>query len=145
MPVQVRQDKSFFTFARERRWSLWNFLKCNLQLLESYIMVLESKLMLMAINSYHTVEEMNGVRCSVVEKKVSAERAAYIKNILETSGFKTETTEAEGAYNVGVTDVVFNLQHALYARLIHKGNRKQVVTPADWFQKLPTGDYYWQY
>jgi hypothetical protein len=99
----------------------------------------------MAINTHHSIEEINGVRCSVVEKKISAERAGYIKNILETSGYKTETAESEGTYTVGVTDIVFNIQHALYSRSLRKANRKQVVTPAEWFQKQQKGDYYWEY
>jgi hypothetical protein len=34
----------------------------------------------------HIVEELNGVRCSIVEKNVSPERVEFLKNILEING-----------------------------------------------------------
>lgn len=99
----------------------------------------------MAINPYHTVEEINGTRCSVVEKKVSTERAAFIKGILQNSGLTVEVaTDAEGNSTVGVTDITFNTLHALYARKLFTADKK-VVNPSFWYQKEQTGDYYWDY
>ena len=38
----------------------------------------------MALNKgKHLVEEIDGVRCTVVEKGITAERAQFLKNILE--------------------------------------------------------------
>jgi len=35
----------------------------------------------------HVVEEINAVRCSIVEKNVSPERAEFLKKLLEHNGF----------------------------------------------------------
>ena len=37
----------------------------------------------MAINKNHEFEELNGVKCAVVEKNASAERVAFLKQLLE--------------------------------------------------------------
>jgi len=99
----------------------------------------------MAINPYHIIEEINGTRCSIIEKKVSAERAAFIKSILESSGQVVLTnTEEDGLVTVGVTSVIFNLVYALYARALKTSNNK-LVTPAFWYQKQQTDKFYWNY
>ena len=36
----------------------------------------------MAINQNHMSEELNGVKCAIVEKNVSAERASFLKQLL---------------------------------------------------------------
>lgn len=99
----------------------------------------------MAINPYHIIEEINGTRCSIIEKKVSAERAAFIKTILESSDQEVMTNTAEdGSVTVGVTNVIFNLVHALYARSLRTPDNK-LVTPAYWYQKQQTDQFYWDY
>jgi len=35
----------------------------------------------------HIVEELNGTRCSIVEKNVSPERTGFLKELLENNGF----------------------------------------------------------
>jgi hypothetical protein len=42
----------------------------------------------MAINKNHEFEELDGVKCAIVEKNASAERAAFLKDLLEINGFK---------------------------------------------------------
>src|SRR5690242_9706814 len=37
----------------------------------------------MAINKNHEFEELNGVKCAIVEKNASAERVAFLKELLE--------------------------------------------------------------
>ena len=37
----------------------------------------------MAINKNHEFEELNGVKCAIVEKNASAERVAFLKSLLE--------------------------------------------------------------
>lgn len=99
----------------------------------------------MAINPHYTVEELDGKRCSVVEKKVSAERAGFIKSILENSGQEVVTvTDETGTVTIGVTNILFNPTYALYSRSLRTPEGK-VVTPAYWYQKESTGDYYWEY
>ena len=41
----------------------------------------------MAINKNHEFEELDGVKCGIVEKNVSAERVQFLKKILEYNGF----------------------------------------------------------
>jgi hypothetical protein len=37
----------------------------------------------MAINKNHEFEELNGVKCAIVEKNATAERVAFLKQLLE--------------------------------------------------------------
>lgn len=37
----------------------------------------------MAINQNHLFEELNGIKCAIVEKNVSTERAAFLRRLLE--------------------------------------------------------------
>jgi hypothetical protein len=41
----------------------------------------------MAINKNHLFEELDGVKCGIVEKDASAYRAAFLKKLLEYNGF----------------------------------------------------------
>jgi hypothetical protein len=42
----------------------------------------------MAINKNHEFEELNGNKCAVVEKNASAERVAFLKQLLEFNKYK---------------------------------------------------------
>ena len=42
----------------------------------------------MAINANHPFEELNGIRCAVVEKNCSKERVAFLKYVLEGNDFE---------------------------------------------------------
>jgi hypothetical protein len=99
----------------------------------------------MAINPHHTIEEINGIRCSLIERKISSERASFIQAILESSGQEVICgTDPEGFITLGVTNLVFNLAHALYARQLRTPDKK-LVTPAIWYQKPQTEGFYWEY
>jgi len=41
----------------------------------------------MAINQNHLFEELNGVKCAIVEKNASQERAEFLKSLLEFNGY----------------------------------------------------------
>ncbi|MGZ5287253.1 MAG: hypothetical protein ACXWB9_08720 [Flavisolibacter sp.] len=41
----------------------------------------------MAINKNHEFEELNGIKCAIVEKNVSPERVEFLKQILELNQF----------------------------------------------------------
>ena len=41
----------------------------------------------MAINKNHEFEELNGVKCAIVEKNASAERVAFLKQLLELNKY----------------------------------------------------------
>ena len=113
----------------------------------------------MAINQNHPFEEINGIRCAVVEKNVKPERVEFLKYILEGNGFTVMvapspppkaspvTKVEEGAepapvitpvapetFTVGVTDVTFNSINAIYGRLLRSPDG-HVVTMAYWQQK----------
>lgn len=42
----------------------------------------------MAINKNHEFEELDGVKCGIVEKNVSADRVAFLKKLLEFNYYK---------------------------------------------------------
>ena len=41
----------------------------------------------MAINKNHEFDDLDGVKCAVVEKTVTPERVAFLKSLLELNGF----------------------------------------------------------
>ncbi len=113
----------------------------------------------MAINKNHEFEELDGVKCAVVEKNVTEERVAFLKDLLEYNKFTVVVVPspapkaapapkpAEGeavppppeppkptTFTVGVTNVAFNAINAVYGRLLRTRDGR-VVTAAYWQQK----------
>lgn len=112
----------------------------------------------MAINKNHEFEELDGVKCAIVEKNVSAERVAFLKELLEWNQYTVMVVPSpppkaapqppvvEGAealpppspppasFTVGVTDVSFNAINAIFGRLL-KTREGKIVTLAYWHQK----------
>jgi hypothetical protein len=115
----------------------------------------------MAINKNHEFEELNGVKCAIVEKNVSQERADFLNDLLKLNKYNViitaspppkvapvaaakATTEPiippaapappPAAFTVGVTDVTFNPINAVFGRLL-KTKDGRVVTLAYWQQK----------
>ncbi len=117
----------------------------------------------MAINKNHEFEELNGVKCGIVEKNVKPERVAFLKELLEYNGFTVVAVPSpapkvapvggpkEGepvpsppppapeTFTVGVTDISFNPINAIFGRLLHAKDR-HVVTQAYWHQKETTSN-----
>jgi hypothetical protein len=112
----------------------------------------------MAINSNHLLEELDGVRCIIVEKNLTPERVAFLKPLLEYNTLKVvvvpspapkvaapavPVTEGEAiieppvqapeTYTMGVTNMLFNTVNAVYGRLLRTPDG-HVVTPAYWHQ-----------
>ena len=88
----------------------------------------------------HTVTEIEGVRCTVVETGKSDERVKFLKEILEFNGYEVKT-EKEKAKDgsalatsvIGVTDIVFSAMINLYERkLLRKDGH--ILNPAFWNQ-----------
>ncbi len=106
----------------------------------------------MALKAKHTVEEINGVRCTVVEKGASASRIDFLKNLLGFNKFdvqvtqdKKETEDAPTLFTVGVTDLVFNPVIAVYEMSLKTPDGKR-VSPAYWDQKeTEIVDQYWEF
>ena len=117
----------------------------------------------MAINKNHEFEELDGVKCGIVEKNVLPGRSQFLKKILQFNGFtvvvvpspppkaaaapvaKTEEGEtpaplveaapaAPTSFTVGVTDYTFNPINAIFGRLL-KTPDGHIVTLAYWQQK----------
>lgn len=112
----------------------------------------------MAINKNHEFEELDGVKCGIVEKNVLPERVEFLKKILTFNGFSVivvsspapkvaakpaadvpEETEVAApilpeTFTVGVTDYTFNTVNAIFGRSL-KTPDGHVVTLAYWQQK----------
>lgn len=111
----------------------------------------------MPINQNHTFEDLNGVKCAIVEKNASAERVTFLKTLLEYNGFtviivpspppkalpgtavsattpERDTEPLKETFTVGVTNVMFNATNAIFGRLL-KTVDGHVVTLAYWEQK----------
>ena len=46
----------------------------------------------MAINKNHEFEELNGIKCAIVEKNVSPQRVEFLKNLLQFNGYEVVVT-----------------------------------------------------
>ena len=118
----------------------------------------------MAINKNHEFEELNGVKCAIVEKNVDQQRVGFLKELLELNNFTVvvvpsappkiqppaapvataenagtpapvpELPPAPTSFTVGVTDVSFNAVNAIFGRLL-KTKEGNIVTLAYWQQK----------
>lgn len=113
----------------------------------------------MAINKNHPFEDIDGVKCAVVETGVSEDRKNFLKDLLEYNRYQVvvsaeapkapavaapaegEASEPTAAtppppttYKLGVTDVTFNTTNAIYGRLLKTRNGR-VVTMAYWQQQ----------
>lgn len=115
----------------------------------------------MAINKNHEFEELNGVKCAIVEKNASKERVEFLKALLELNKFTVVVVPSPPAkaapapkpvegetlppapsptppppetFTVGVTNVAFNPTNAIFGRLLRTKDG-HVVTMAYWEQK----------
>ena len=116
----------------------------------------------MAINKNHEFEELNGIKCAIVEKNASPARVQFLKQLLEFNGFTVvvvptpvkpavapkpvsagEAVEqsapeppapAPETFTIGVTHVAFNPTNAIFGRLL-KTPDGHVVTQAYWLQQ----------
>ncbi len=105
----------------------------------------------MAINNAkHIVAEIDNIRCTIIEKGVSLERAAFLRELLEYNKLEVkemiepaEPAGGEPKYTIGVTDLVFNPVFAIYERRLKTPDNKP-VTPAYWKQECVDCDpRYW--
>ncbi len=112
----------------------------------------------MAINKNHEFEDLNGVKCAIVEKNVPQNRADFLNDLLKLNNYtvvivaspppkaapaaaaaKTEEIAVTpppppATFIVGVTDVTFNAINAVFGRLL-KSRDGHIVTLAYWQQK----------
>jgi hypothetical protein len=96
----------------------------------------------------HTVSEIGGVRCSVVETGANEERVTFLKALLDHNKFEVKVAEVkkEGespTFTIGVTDILFNPVFSVYERTL-KSIDGFKVTPAYWNQITTVFDpRYW--
>jgi len=117
----------------------------------------------MAINKNHEFEELNGIKCGIVERNAGPQRVQFLKELLEYNKYTVIVSPspppkvapvpvakaAEGTepalsppvpppppetFTVGVTDYTFNPINAIFGRLLHTPGG-HVVTQAYWQQK----------
>lgn len=113
----------------------------------------------MAINKNHEFEELDGVKCAIVEKNALQQRVDFLKPLLELNKYTvvvvaspppktaaaattTATTDVPvetappppATFTIGVTDVTFNPTNAIFGRLLKTYNG-HIVTLAYWQQK----------
>jgi hypothetical protein len=84
----------------------------------------------------HIIEEIDGMRCSLVEKGASPERTGFLKKLLELNGYTVKiAAEVETeTFKIGVTDLLFNPVVDVYKRSLKSFTGKK-VTPAYWLQE----------
>lgn len=111
----------------------------------------------MAINKNHEFEELDNIKCAIVEKNITPYRVEFLKTLLTNNGYTvvvvpaapskvtipaatTETAETPTnaevpeLFTLGVTDVSFNAVNAIFGRIL-KSPTGHVVTLAYWQQK----------
>jgi len=118
----------------------------------------------MAINKNHEFEELDGVKCGIVEKNVAPQRVEFLKDLLQYNGFTvvvvaspppkaaaaapapkaedgtsipipaTPAPAAPETFTVGVSDYTFNPINAIFGRSL-KTKDGHVVTLAYWHQQ----------
>lgn len=90
----------------------------------------------MALNKgKHIVEEINGVRCTVVESALTEDRLGFLSDLLVLNGFTIHRMDdPKGGFVLGVTDILFNPVIAVYQRRL-KTKTGHKVTPAYWLQE----------
>jgi len=119
----------------------------------------------MAINKNHEFEELNGVKCGIVEKNVKPQRVEFLKKILEYNRYTVVVVpspppkvaappplkEGETAvplspapptpetFTIGVSDYTFNTINAIFGRML-KTPDGHIVTLAYWNQKEATNN-----
>ena len=106
----------------------------------------------MAINKNHLFEELDGIKCAIVESNVSKKRMDFLKSLLEYNGYTVivvpavtkpvvakegepvEIVEQEEKYTLGVTHLAFNATNAIFGRLL-KTKEGKFVTQKYWLQQ----------
>jgi hypothetical protein len=107
----------------------------------------------MAINKNHEFEDLEGIKCAIVERNANEGRVTFLKELLEQNGYKVivvpspppknanpeiESTP-EAGNTIGVTDVTFNPTNAIFGRLLKTG-KGRIVTRSYWLQEEEESD-----
>ncbi len=120
----------------------------------------------MKISGKHSVEEINGTRCSVVEIETSEARANFLQALLKHNGYTVEiqknippplkpkkqgevelttVTETPATFKIGVTDITFNVSIMVFSRKL-KTLENKILLPTYWTQEdMEYEGWYWKY
>jgi len=105
----------------------------------------------MTLKAKHIVEEINGTRCTIIEKGATADRVKFLKNLMEFNNYEVIIADellVEGSpalFTIGTTNLVFNPVIAVY-ELSLKTQAGQKVSPAYWNQySTDCVDEYWEF
>jgi hypothetical protein len=99
----------------------------------------------------HIVEEIENIRCTIIESGITIERVNFLKEILEFNKFEVkiekeknnENSEKE-LFRIGVTDLIFNPSIAIFERKL-KTKEGKSITPEFWFEEATEiKPYYWK-
>lgn len=107
----------------------------------------------MAINQNHPFDDLDGVKCAIVEKNCTPERVEFLKKLLEYNRYTVVVAKSPPpkaavpatpdappppappeTFTVGVTDVTFNVTNAIFGRLLFTTSG-HIVTRDYWQQK----------
>ncbi len=122
----------------------------------------------MAINKNHEFEDLDNIKCSIVEKNANAERVQFLKDLLtynkykvvvvpspapkaaapvvaaplaegETASAPAPAPVAPSTFTIGVTDLRFNPTNAVFGRSLPTTDG-HIVTLAYWNQEQAVSD-----
>lgn len=104
----------------------------------------------MSLTGKHNITEIEGVRCTIVEKGLGEDRLQFLSELLSQNGFEIKVMEENRkseqdpqTYLLGVTDLVFNPVIWIYQRKLRTENGHK-VTADYWNQKTKiTEPNYW--
>ena len=93
----------------------------------------------------HIIEEIDGIRCTIVEKGMDKNRMLFLKELLEFNQYEVKTiTDKEANYTMGVTDIIFNPTIAVFEKTLQTKEGK-TVTPSFWNQHSKQPEkFYWE-
>ena len=105
------------------------------------------------LSGKHDFGDLNGQTVTFVERKVSRERAHFLKKLLEHNGIPViveehppaaDTPDAPTLYSVATTNLVFNPVIAVYERHLRTPDGRK-VSAAYWNQETEkTKPEYWE-
>jgi hypothetical protein len=107
----------------------------------------------MAINQNHLFDDLDGVKCAIVEKNCTPGRAEFLRKLLAFNHYTVVVVKSPPpkvaapatpdapppqappeTFTVGVTDVTFNATNAVFGRLLYAPGG-HIVTLKYWQQK----------
>lgn len=114
----------------------------------------------MAINKNHEFEDLDNIKCAIVEKNANTTRVAFLKDLLTLNQYQVVVVPSPApkaaaaatdtaittpdpvvpeTFTIGVTDLRFNPTNAVFGRSLHT-KEGRIVTLAYWNQEDSISD-----